>query len=318
MGRYKKMNTQYLKYALEVERAGSITKASQNLYMAQPNLSKAIKDLEESIGYDIFRRSSSGMEITEKGKIFLSYATNIVNQLDELRKLSQNTEKNNVLFKVSIPRGSYIANGIAEFVSQLDITHGIDITIHETNNMRTIDNVVNRYYNLGIIRYQSTYEDYFLRYLENNNLQYETIWEFEFVLIMSRNHELAHKEIITPKDLDGYIEIAHGDTDIPYLDSQNLGFNKDLSEKDKIIYVYERGSQFDLLENVNSTYMWVSPVPESYLERYKLVQRVCHRENNKYKDIFIYRNDYDFTEYDRIFQRFLYASKIEVSTKKYE
>ena len=49
-----RMNTLYLKYVLEVEQSGSISQAAQNLFMAQPNLSKAIKDLEAELGYAIF------------------------------------------------------------------------------------------------------------------------------------------------------------------------------------------------------------------------------------------------------------------------
>ena len=55
------MNTQHLKYAVEVERTGSITQAADNLYMAQPNLSKAIKELEDTLGISIFRRTSKGV-----------------------------------------------------------------------------------------------------------------------------------------------------------------------------------------------------------------------------------------------------------------
>lgn len=62
------MNTLLFRYAIEIEKAGSITQAAQNLYMAQPNLSKAIKELEHEIGYPIFERSPSGIRVTEKRK----------------------------------------------------------------------------------------------------------------------------------------------------------------------------------------------------------------------------------------------------------
>ena len=66
------MNTLYFNYAIEIERTGSITKAAQNLYMAQPNLSKAMKELEEQLGYAIFERIPGGMIPTEKGAAFRS------------------------------------------------------------------------------------------------------------------------------------------------------------------------------------------------------------------------------------------------------
>ena len=72
------MNTQYLKYAVEVERTGSFTKAAQNLYMSQPRLSKAIRELEAQLGTELFNRTAKGVQPTPKGEIFLARARNIL------------------------------------------------------------------------------------------------------------------------------------------------------------------------------------------------------------------------------------------------
>ena len=202
------MNTLYFKYALEVERAGSITQAAQSLYMAQPNLSKAIKDLEEELGYAIFSRTSSGIKVTEKGSEFLYHARKMMEQLAEMEKISKQNGDANQKFKISIPRGSYIANGFTAFVSELQINHGIDLTINETNALKTISNVTDRGYNMGIIRYQKSDEDYFKTCLKNNKLEHETIWEFEYVLVMSIKHPLAYKPVITVEDLQDYVKIT--------------------------------------------------------------------------------------------------------------
>ena len=103
------MNTLYLKYVLEVEKTGSISQAAQNLFMAQPNLSKAIKDLERELGYSIFKRTTSGVTITEKGAEFLYHAKKVMEQLTEIDKLSGRNDAESRRFKISIPRGSYIA-----------------------------------------------------------------------------------------------------------------------------------------------------------------------------------------------------------------
>ena len=55
------MNILHLKYAVEVAKTRSISKAAENLYMGQPNLSRAIKELEESLGITIFRRTTKGI-----------------------------------------------------------------------------------------------------------------------------------------------------------------------------------------------------------------------------------------------------------------
>ncbi len=307
------MNTLYLKYVLEVEQSGSISRAAKNLFMAQPNLSKAIKDLESEIGYNIFNRTSGGVTITEKGGEFLYHARKMMEQVVEIEKLSNRMDAQSRQFKISIPRGSYIANGFTAFVAELEITHGMDITINETNALQTISNVADRGYNMGIIRYQLSDEEVFKSRLKNNKLEQETIWEFEYVLVMSKEHPLAEKKKICVEDLQDYMKITHGDIEIPH--TQNDGVKEEHSRK--TIYVYERGSQFDLLANVPTTYMWVSPIPNSYLEKNGLVQRACKAENNRYKDVLIYRQDYRLGEYDKLFQKKIYESKVEVASAKY-
>ena len=175
------MNTLHLKYVLEVEKSGSISQAAQNLFMAQPNLSKAIKDLEGELGYKIFRRTTSGVNVTEKGAEFLYHAKKAMEQITEIERLAGKKDTESKQFKISIPRGSYIANGFTAFVAGLEIAQGLDITINETNTLKTISNVADRGYNMGIIRYQLSDEEIFKNRLKGNKLEQETIWEFEYV-----------------------------------------------------------------------------------------------------------------------------------------
>ncbi len=312
------MNTLVFKYAVEVEKAGSITQAAQNLYMAQPNLSKVIKDLETELGYDIFKRTSGGIHVTEKGSEFLYHAQKMLEQLEELDKISGRPDDKDRYFKISIPRGSYIANGFTAFVAALPMLDDMEITINETNTLRTIDNVVNRGYNMGIIRYQKKDEEYFNTYISNNKLVQETIWEFEYVLVMSEQHPLAQKKVIAYEDLMDYVKITHGDIEVPHARLAEKTLRADTEPHGRTIYIYERGSQFDLLANVPTTYMWVSPIPDSYLKKNRLVQRACEAKNNLYKDVLIYRKDYTLGEEDKLFQKKLYESKVEVSSAKYQ
>ena len=88
------MNLSYLKYAVEVEKTGSITKAAQNFYMNQPHLSKIIRELERDLGCDIFDRTSRGMVPTKKGEEFLRYAKAILVQEEQIEALCvKNSEK---------------------------------------------------------------------------------------------------------------------------------------------------------------------------------------------------------------------------------
>ena len=304
------MNTQYLVYALEVERVGSISQAAQNLYIAQPNLSKAIKDLEKELGFSLFKRTSNGVQVTESGSEFLYHAKQITEQLDAISRIQNRSGNGKLFYKLSIPRGSYIAEGFTSFVAELEADKGMDITLNETNSLGTIANVTDRGYNVGIIRYPVSEEAYFLSILKNNRLQHEIIWEFEYVLVMSKDHPLADKEEITVSDLKSYIQITHGDTD--FHQDKNIT-NKKEDEHKKTIYVYERGSQFDLLANVPTTYMWVSPIPKHILEKNNLIQKSCKVDNNIYRDVVIFRKDYNLEDIDRLFLKKIYESKVDVA-----
>lgn len=303
------MNTQYLLYALEVERVGSISQAAQNMYIAQPNLSKAIKDLEKELGFSLFKRTSNGVQTTEVGSEFLYHAKQIAEQLDAISRIQNRNGNEKLHYKLSIPRGSYIAEGVTAFIAELEADKGMEITLNETNSLGTISNVSDKGYNVGIIRYPVTDEAYFLTMLKNNRLQHEMIWEFEYVLVMSSKHPLAQKEEILVSDLEDYIQISHGD--VNFHQEKNADYRD--KEHNKTIYVYERGSQFDLLTNVPITYMWVSPIPKHILEKNNLVQRSCKVDNNTYRDVVIFRKDYHLEEIDRLFQKKIYESKVDVS-----
>lgn len=312
-----RMNTLHLKYAIEVERTNSITQAAENLYMGQPSLSKAIKELEDTLGYNIFERTSKGVTPTKKGVEFLSYARNVLIQIEKMEALSNLANTNIQNFNISIPRGSYIADAITSFISKLDENKGINVNVQETNSIQVINNIIDGSFQIGIIRYQTDYETYFMDYLTEKQLRFEPIWEFEYLALMSEQHPLAKCETVQYQQLIEYTEITHGDTSIPYI-LPNNSMKVEKSNSNKRIYVYERCSQYDLLSTIPSTYMWVSPIPEKWLSRYNLVQRKCKVSGHRYKDVFIYPRDYQLTELDRRFIDELSIAKNEVSYKEYQ
>lgn len=311
------MNTLHFKYAIEVERTRSITQAAENLFMGQPSLSKAIKELEDTLGYTIFERTSKGVVPTPKGKEFLTHARNVLLQLEKMEALSDTACTDLQSFSISIPRGSYIADSITRFVAELNETKGIRVNVHETNSIQVINNIIDGPYNIGIIRYQIEYENYFFDYLTDKQLRYEPLWEFEHLALMSVKHPLADKEKVEYKELREYTEIEHGDTVIPYLMQESAGKMNNTDNQSKHIYIYERCSQYDLLSTIPSTYMWVSPIPEKWLCRYNLIQRKCKASGHRYRDAFIYPQDYRFTELDRKFIDKLSEAKNDVSFKDY-
>lgn len=312
------MNTLHLKYAIEVERTSSISQAAENLFMGQPSLSKAIRELEDSLGFTVFERTSKGVIPTRKGVKFLTYARNVLHQIEKMEALSDSADADIQNFNISIPRGSYIADAVTSLIAELDQNKGLNVNVQETNSVQVVNNIIDGPFNLGVIRFQAEYENYFKDYLTEKQLGYETVWEYEYLALLSEKHPLAQVEKVNYEELKLYTEISHGDTAIPYI-MPNINGGIELPSKTaKCIYVYERCSQYDLLSAIPTTYMWVSPIPEKWLKRYQLVQRKCKTSGNIYKDVLIYPKDYKFTELDHRFVNRLFEAKNEVTFCNYK
>ena len=302
------MNLLHLKYAIEVAKCGSMGKASETLLIATPNLSRSIKELEVDLGIQIFERTKNGMILTPQGEEFLNYGKEILKQIDDVEKFYKEGAPKKQKFSISVPRACYISEAFAEFSKTLS-NEPAEIFYKETNSQRTINNMLNHEYKLGIIRYAADYDRYFKAMLEEKGFQYELVTEFSYSLIMSENSPLAKKENIAFSDLKGYIEIAHADPFVPSMPLSKV-VKEELSDNiERRIFVFERASQFELLSVNPQTFMWVSPPPESLLEKYGIVIKKCPENKKVYKDVLIYKKGYKFTHLDRQFITKLCESK---------
>lgn len=295
------MNIVHLKYAVEVEKCGSINKAAEALFVGQPNLSRAIKELEASLGITIFERSARGMEITPEGETFLRYAKSILKQIDDVEAMYKSNSHSKLRFSISVPRASYISEAFSCFTSSLKPDIEAELFYKETNALRAVKNILQEDYKLGIIRYADNYDKYYKSMLEEKGLQYEMITEFHYVLAMSKDSTLADTDEITFDDLASYTEIAHADPYVPSLPFSAVKKEELKTNSKQRIFVFERASQFDLLSENKNTYMWVSPMPEKLLSRYGLIQKKCRQNQKIYKDVMIYKKDYHLTELDNRF-----------------
>lgn len=266
--------------------------------MGQPNLSKAIKEIESEMGIVIFKRSARGVVPTVKGAEFLEYAKAVLVQIEKMEKLYKTVSTEIVSFSISIPRASYITYVFTQFLNKLDSSKKLDIYLKETNSMEAINNIIECEYNLGIIRYDELYEEYFISLLNEKKIKYRTLCEFQYMILVSKNHPLAKNYKVSTDELSIYTEIVHGDNSVPYLSDNYV--NAHSNDRNRI-YVCERGSQFDILTSVENTYMWVSPLPQQVLNRYNLVQIPCRDKLSTIKDVFIYPKTYNFTSYDSMF-----------------
>ena len=302
------MNLLHMKHALEVAKAGSLSKASEVLLIAAPNISRSIKELEADLGITIFDRTQNGMKLTPEGEEFLEFAKSILGQIDQVENYYKKGHPKKQTFSISVPRASYICEAFAEFSKSLS-KDAAEIFYKETNSQRTINNMLNHDYKLGIVRYAENYDMYFKTTLEEKGFNYELITEFTYKIIMSKDSPLAKLDTISTDDLVDYIEIAHADPYVPSVPVSKVVKEELSDDINRRIFVFERTSQFELLTRNLDTFMWVSPIPKSLLERYDLVQKECSENRKIYKDLLIYKNGYKLSKLDRQFITELCESK---------
>lgn len=306
------ISVKQMKYAVEIARCGSINQAAQNLYVTQSSLSKAMKELESALGYAVFQRSPGGTTVTPEGREFLETAREIVYKLEFLERQAQLRKEQRASIKISIPRATYITYAFTEFFKGIQNLEQIQINFSETNSREAVDNILYHGFHLGIIRYPDVLEENTQRMLQQKHLRFRRIWTFDYMLLVSWESPLAGLGQVHPADLRGYIELLHGDTSSAFLPEPKEGPGEE--EDGKRIYLYERGSQFDFLSNVPTTYMWVSPLPEKVLRQHELVQIPCPDNRFRYQDILIYHEDFPFSGYAEQFYNVLLRTKEEIES----
>lgn len=305
------MNLLHMKYAVEIAETNSINKAAETLYVGQSALSRAIKELETTLGVTLFERSAKGMFLTPDGEVFVRYAKTVLKQIDAIENMFSSGNVSKKRFSISVPRASYITSAFASFSKSLDNSAEVEVFYKETNAMRAIKNILQEDYKLGIIRYAESYDRYYKNMMDEKGLDYELITEFRYLLLMNEKSPLAEKETITFDDLKDYMEIAHADPYVPSMPFSEVKKEELPDNSGRRIFVFEQGSQFELLAQNPETFMWVSPVPEKTLARYGLVQRVCGENKRVYKDLLIHRRDYTLSALDSLFVENLVKSKRE-------
>ena len=303
------MDIIHLKYVAEVAKTGSITQAALNLGMNQPNLSKAIKALEYEMGFPIFKRSSKGVLLTKEGNAFLASANEILTKFEELETNHKSTGEVKRSLGISVPRASYISYAFTQFVNEVSGSKKIQFDYYETNSMQAIRNVSSQKHSLGIIRFALEYEKYYYKLLHDLYLEGEVLLDFEYLTVMSATNPLAQKNDIHLNDLEDMIEIINGDSSIPVFLTEEINRPAVGEPSAKTIFVYERGSQFDLLSLVPSTYMWVSPIPADILKRYNLREKKVNMPSNIYRDVLVQQRGYHMTATETTFLKHLYVQR---------
>ncbi len=310
------MNLLHMKYAVEIAETNSINKAAETLYVGQSALSRAIKELETSLGVTLFERSAKGMFLTPNGEVFIRYAKTVLKQVDAIETMFSGGNATKKRFSISVPRASYITSAFADFSNCLASDSEVEVFYKETNSLQAIKNILQEDYKLGIIRYAEDIDRYYKNMMDEKGLDYELVTEFRYVAVMNAGCPLAEKETITYDDLAPYIEVVRADPYVPTMPFAEMKKEELPDNSGRRIFVFERGSRLELLAENNAAYMWASPIPEKLLKRYGLVQRLCVDNKRIYKDVLVHRRDYRFSALDSAFVESLVRSKRETFSKE--
>ncbi|MBQ6181134.1 MAG: LysR family transcriptional regulator [Ruminococcus sp.] len=284
------MKIQHLEYVIAIAREGSITKAAKVLYQAQPNISIALKDLEESLGIQIFQRTQSGMVITPEGEEFIERAKSIVEEFHSLEALYSRKEMNTSEIRVAATRSPYVAAAMGKMISDLDeTTQGFSISLLETSTNKVIEETCNGIADIGVLRIPTLQLDVLQERLESKKLCSRTILEYHLQLMMHKDHPLTKYDDVPFELLEKYPEIIHNDSEPDIV--RKASINPDYVSKagGKKIYVYDRGTQKSMLDIVQNAYMWVGPLHPAPLALGSMTTRRCSYATCLNRDIIIYR-----------------------------
>lgn len=197
------LTLQQLKYALEVASKGSMNEAARSLFISQPRLSNAIKELEKEIKITIFIRTNRGVTVTNEGAEFLGYARQVLQQFNMLEEkyLSEKPVKQH--FSISTQHYTFAANAFVELVKEFGASE-YEFTLRETKTYEIIEDVRNLRSELGIIYLSNYNESVLLKLLKERDLTFSELFTEKPHVFISKRHPLADKESINLEELDDY------------------------------------------------------------------------------------------------------------------
>ena len=237
-----------LKYLIEVADKGSINKAAKSLYISQPSLSNAIREIENEIQINIFKRTNKGVKVTIEGTEFLGYAKQIVEQAELLEEKYKGQKNAKLEFSVSTQHCAVTVISLGELIKKYG-NNEFEFKLKESRSIEVIDDVINNKSEVGIIYINEFNEKTIKKKIKDGNLELEEVLSAKPHVLVSDNNELSKKEKLTLKDLEDYPYISFGQ------DEYNLFyFSEEILSAmlhKRSIKVSERATMFNLLSILN-------------------------------------------------------------------
>ena len=238
------MTLQQLKYVTTIANIGSISEAAKRLFVSQPSLTKAIKELEKEMGITIFDRTNKGITVSKEGERFLGYARQVLEQAALLEEQYKSQSGGKKQFSVSTQHYSFAVNAVVELLKGAGIDQ-YDVSLRETQTYEIIDDVAHMKSEIGLLFYNDFNRPVLEKLIHTNELTFTELFTAHPHIFIGKNHPLANKDVVSMDELEKYpyISFEQGDHNSFYFSEEIFS----TVVRPKHIRVRDRASLFSLL-----------------------------------------------------------------------
>lgn len=242
------MTLQQLLYSVKIAETKSMNKAAAELFISQPALSSAIKELEDELNLEIFIRNQKGVIVTTEGENFLKYARQMVEMADMIRDRYESDENKQNKFSVSMQHYSFAVEAFMKLAEEFKL-NDYELAVHETKTAEVIENVEKFRSELGIIYQHESNEKAINRILSDKDLVFEPLFDCDVYVYMSATHPLAKKKKVELEELLDYpcMSFEQGDNNSFYYAEEMFPTYK----YKRIIKADDRATMLNLMTGMN-------------------------------------------------------------------
>lgn len=242
------MTIKQMRYAVAVARYASISEAAKKLYLTQPSLTSSIHMLETELGFPVFYRSRSGIELTPRGAELVRQMRTILEAVDSMEEKFSCPGAERQTLSVSAQHYNFAADAFIRLVQE----SGSLYTFHflETTTLEVMDNTASGRSDLGILYYSRSNESVILRELKSRGLTFHLLFQASPHVFLRDGHPLAQKPDLSLEDLAEYPFLAYSQGP-----DSSYNFIEEIvsaSGRDQVIYIQDRSTCYRLLENTDS------------------------------------------------------------------
>ena len=228
------MTLQQLHYAIVISETGSMNKAAERLYIAQPSLTGAMQELERELGITIFHRSGRGVTLTNDGQEFIDYARQVYHQYETLAEKYAHPNELKKKFGVTTQHYSFAVKAFVEMAKSFD-TAKYDFAIRESKTREVIDDVASLRSEIGILYLSDFNRNVITKILRANDIEFHELMDCKSYVFLWKNHPLADRMEIHGEELSDYpfLSFEQGGNDSFYF-SEELSSMNDYSQTVKV------------------------------------------------------------------------------------